>query len=88
MRTAIVIPAHNEAKTIGDLVKKIANIVAAIGVPLVAIFIVYAGFLFVVAQWFHDRFERIPDGDEFLQVELPHPSVLNKLGYSSIIKED
>lgn len=34
----------------GDLVNKIADIVMAIGIPVAAVFIIYAGFLFVTAR--------------------------------------
>ncbi|PJE64506.1 MAG: hypothetical protein COU90_01540 [Candidatus Ryanbacteria bacterium CG10_big_fil_rev_8_21_14_0_10_43_42] len=37
------------AKTFGELVQAIANAVIAIGIPLVAIFLIYAGFLFVTS---------------------------------------
>lgn len=35
---------------IGSFIKKILDIVLTIGIPIVAIFIIYSGFLFVVAQ--------------------------------------
>ena len=38
------------SETLPDLVKKIANVVASVGIPLIAIFIIYAGFLFVTSQ--------------------------------------
>jgi uncharacterized membrane protein len=38
-----------EADTFGELVQAIANAVIAIGIPLVAIFLIYAGFLFVTS---------------------------------------
>lgn len=36
--------------TFGDLVANLAKAVAAIGVPLVAIFLIWSGFLFVTSQ--------------------------------------
>ncbi len=34
----------------GELINKIASIVLAIGIPVAAVFIIYAGFLFVTAR--------------------------------------
>ena len=39
-----------KANTIGEFVEKILEIVVTIGVPIVAIFIIYSGFLFVQAR--------------------------------------
>ena len=47
-----------QSKTFADLVQKIANAITAIGIPFVAIFIVWAGFLFVTAQGDEKRLEQ------------------------------
>lgn len=39
-----------QAKTFGELVQAIAKAITAIGIPLVAIFLVWSGFLFVTAR--------------------------------------
>jgi len=52
----IALPAYaisnplGQTKTFGELINKIADIVVAIGIPIAAVFIVYAGFLFVSAR--------------------------------------
>lgn len=43
------------SKTFADLVQKIAKVFTAVGIPLVAIFLIYAGFLFVTAQGSEDK---------------------------------
>ena len=39
-----------QSSTFGDLMSKIAGIAAQIGLPLVVVFMIYAGFLFVSAR--------------------------------------
>lgn len=39
-----------KSKTFGELINKIADVIVAIGIPVAAVFIVYAGFLFVSAR--------------------------------------
>lgn len=51
----IELPNPIESDTFGKLVENIAKVVTAVGVPLVAIFLIYSGFLFVTAQGSEDK---------------------------------
>lgn len=42
----------------GDLINKIADIVMAIGIPVAAVFIIYAGFLFVTARGSEEQIKK------------------------------
>ena len=42
----------------GELVNKIADIVMAIGIPVAAVFIIYAGFLFVTARGSEEQIKK------------------------------
>ena len=44
-----------EAESFAELVENVAEIVAAIGVPIAVIFIIWAGFLFVTARGNEDQ---------------------------------
>ena len=47
-----------QAKTFGELVQAIAKAITAIGIPLVAIFLVWSGFLFVTARGNEEQLKR------------------------------
>ena len=47
-----------QAKTFGQLVEAIAKAITAIGIPLVAIFLVWSGFLFVTARGNEEQLKR------------------------------
>ena len=47
-----------QAQTFGQLVEAIARAITAIGIPLVAIFLVWSGFLFVTARGNEQQLER------------------------------
>ena len=51
----IELPNPIQSQTFADLVQKIAKVFTAVGIPLVAIFLIYAGFLFVTAQGSEDK---------------------------------
>ena len=46
----VELPNPIVSKTFGALVEKLAKVVTAVGIPLVALFLIYSGFLFVTAQ--------------------------------------
>jgi len=47
-----------QAQTFGQLVEAIAKAITAIGIPLVAIFLVWSGFLFVTARGNEEQLKR------------------------------
>ena len=47
-----------KATSFADLVKNVAEIVAAIGVPIAVIFIIWSGFLFVTARGSEDQIKK------------------------------
>ena len=47
-----------QAKTFGELVQAIAKAITAIGIPLVAIFLVWSGYLFVTARGNEEQLKR------------------------------
>ncbi|MBI5045461.1 MAG: hypothetical protein HZC14_00390 [Candidatus Niyogibacteria bacterium] len=57
---ALAAPLANplQINSISELVNKVANIVMAIGIPVAAVFIIYAGFLFVTAQGSEEQIKK------------------------------
>lgn len=47
-----------QAQTFGQLVEAIAKAITAIGIPLIAIFLVWSGFLFVTARGNEEQLKR------------------------------
>lgn len=54
----IELPNPIKSNTFADLVQKIAKVVTAVGIPLVAIFLIFSGFLFVTAQGNEEQLKR------------------------------
>ena len=55
LHLGVALPAYAignpiSSNTFGDLIGKIADVLIAIGIPVAAVFIIYAGFMFVSAR--------------------------------------